>query len=266
MTAVTRTQTILFLAGFCAPVCAQSPAHHRLRVLALGDPPPFVQEVRDGVRYEMAPPVGSIPPRLVKLATGGDTIGTLAATPLDVRVRLGRPTEAVVFPLPGSNRIELRSDNGTPWLNVPLHECGSSLVLAWRGAEGWNQAKAVVVPDDLRARAEGGLHFTNLAAGPMALVLGAEKLRLNPGVTVSRSLAPGAAPLPLEIFYPTVAGGLALCHTSMLEPTRGSFRRFIMYMADGKRPKLPVKVAQIEESSGEPAIVSNTDGQTATKP
>ena len=33
-----------------------------LRILPVGESPPYRQEIRDGVRYELPPPPGSVPP------------------------------------------------------------------------------------------------------------------------------------------------------------------------------------------------------------
>ena len=39
-----------------------------LRLLAVGDAPAFSQEIRDGVRHELPPPEGSVPPSRVELS------------------------------------------------------------------------------------------------------------------------------------------------------------------------------------------------------
>ena len=62
-----------------------------VRFMAVGEPPPFRQEVRDGIRYELEPPAGSIPPREVVLGFGGDDS---AAVPL----RLGRISPSLKVP------------------------------------------------------------------------------------------------------------------------------------------------------------------------
>jgi hypothetical protein len=61
-------------------------------------------------------------------------------------------------------------------------------------------------------------------------------------------MAPGEGALPLEISYVSAAGELRRCHSSSLELTGGCFHRVIVYAADGKSPRLPVKVLQLEEA------------------
>ncbi|MEM9237940.1 MAG: hypothetical protein AAGB14_14295, partial [Verrucomicrobiota bacterium] len=38
------------------------PPPRQMRLLTVGERPPFRQEIRDGVRYELPPPPGSLPP------------------------------------------------------------------------------------------------------------------------------------------------------------------------------------------------------------
>lgn len=227
---------------------AQVAPQHSLRVLAVGDPPPFIQEVRDGVRYEVAPPEGSIPPRTVMVPVSlksGDAVG-VKDSPL--RLRLGQVSNPVMLPLPKDHRVELRSAEGGKWLGVSLPSCSASLALVWRGRHGWKEARTIVIPDDADARQEGSVHFTNLTAAPMAVVFGKEKIRLDPGKTFSRKIHSGEPAVPLEILYPNSSGELNLCLSTSLEANHGSFRRIVIYAADGKSPRRPVKVLQLDEA------------------
>ncbi|GAA5129162.1 hypothetical protein GCM10023212_36830 [Luteolibacter yonseiensis] len=219
---------------------------HRLRLLAVGNPPPFKQEIRDGVRYELPAPEGTIPPRAVKLPALSEDGTPGEGEGASIKVRLGQTTAPATFTAPKDGKLSLRSDKGLKWLDLPLQACGASLALVWRGGKDWSEPRAIVVPDDAVARAEGSVHFTNLTAAPMAVVIGTEKIRLEPGKTFDRKLAPGAAALPLDISYP-VSGGLKSCHSSSLEFNRGNFHRIIIYAADVKDARMPVKVLQLEE-------------------
>ena len=105
--AMFQRHVVMLWLGFCVAAVAEEAAMHRLRVLAVGDPPPFVQEVRDGARREVAPPEGSIPPRSV--TAGGEPL----------RIRLGRPSSAVMLPVPGDGRVEQRSSHGDKGLDFP---------------------------------------------------------------------------------------------------------------------------------------------------
>lgn len=242
-----RHSLIVLCSGLCGLALAEEIPQHRLRVLAVGDPPPFVQEIRNGARYEVAPPVGTIPPRTVTIPLATKSGESPVVTPPTLRLRLGQPSPSVSLPMPESGKVELQSEKGAKWLNVPLQPCGASLALVWRGSRDWKDARTIVIPDDDASHAEGNVHFANLTAASMAIVFGTEKIRLDPGKTFSRKV--NGAAVPLEILYPTATGELKLCHSASLEPSHGTFRRIVIYAADGEKPRRPVKVLQLEEAS-----------------
>jgi hypothetical protein len=249
MPAMKPTLILTWLVLAAPALTAQETARHTLRVLPLGDPPPFVQEVRDGARYEVAPPAGSVPPRLVMIPRPAAAGASPESGQPPVRLRLGRPSAPVTVAAPESRRVNLELERGGTWLSVPLHPCGASLALVWRGGDHWDQARTLVLPDDAAARAEGNVHFTNLTAVAMGVVIGAERIRLEPGKTFSRRLTPDHPAVDVEIFHPAPDGGFQLCHAAQLAATRGSFSRFLIYAADGGKPRLPVKVLQLDEPS-----------------
>jgi hypothetical protein len=128
-----RRFSVLLLASLGCAALAEETSMHRLRVLAVGDPPPFVQEVRDGARYEVAPSADAIPPRVVTVplqTKPGDPAGSTA---MPLRLRLGQTSAPLLLPHPKDLRIELKSEQGAKWLGVPLQSCGASLALVWRG-------------------------------------------------------------------------------------------------------------------------------------
>lgn len=239
---------LLLLFGLTGLSMAAEVPPHRLRLLALGNPPPFKQEVRDGIRYEIAAPDGTIPPRTVKLPMITEDGNPAEGEGASIKVRLGQATSPVTFPVPKGGRLSIKSDKGAKWLEFPLQQCGASLALIWRGGKDWSEARAIVVPDDAAARAEGSVHFVNLTGAPMAVVLGTEKIRLDPGKTFDRKITAGSAQ-SLDISYPLPSGGLKSCHSSALEFSRGAYLRLIIYAADGSDPRTPVKVLKLDEPS-----------------
>ena len=231
------------------PLTAQEHVRQTLRVLPLGDPPPFVQEVRDGARYEVPPPVGAIPPRLVMIPVPAKAGVPQQPGQPPLRLRLGRPSIPVTLADPVEQRVDLKLEQGGNWLSVPLHPCGSSLALVWRWGKTWNEARTLVLPDDPAARAAGNFHFVNLTAAPMGVVIGAEKVRLDPGKTFTRKLASDSPAVAVEILCPSPSGGFKLCHSTQLSATPGTFSRFLIYAADGANPRLPAKVLRLDEAS-----------------
>lgn len=236
---------------------AQDIPQHRLSILTVGDPPPFTQELRNGIRYEVAPPAGSIPPSMVKIVVpsakeeGAKPAAEEKSKTPPLRVRLGQQTQSITFPTPKTPSVEVETEAGAKWLDLPLNASGSSLAIVRRGKD-WTTGLPVVVADDTASRAAGNVHFANLAAFPIGVTFGKEKIRLNPGMVLTRRTEEGAS-IPLEISYFTASGQVQLCHSASLEAMPGVFRRVVIYTADGKAIRNPIKVLQLELPSNEPA-------------
>lgn len=246
---MTRTSILTNLMLATLPLAAQEPVTHTLRVLPLGDPPPFVQEVRDGARYEVPPAAGSIPPRLVMIPTASKAGSRMTSSEPSLRLRLGRPSTAVTLAGAGEEPVSLKTEQGANWLSVPLHPCGSSLALVWRWGSNWNEARTLVLADDTVAHSEGNVHFANLTGSSMGVVYGAEKILLEPGKTFSRRLTADGPAVSVEILFPSPSGGFKLCHSTQLDATPGIFSRFVIYAAGGNNPRLPAKVLRLDEPS-----------------
>jgi hypothetical protein len=216
---------------------------HSLRIFPAGDPPPYLQEVRDGVRYEIPPEEGTIPPRNIIVTIPGSQ-GT-APQELPLRLRLGSPSTAVELPLPPGSRAAATTATGDPWLAIPLANTSSSIAFVWRNAgKSWFEPRVLTLPDDPAA---GGFRFVNLAPVPVALTWGTEKIRLNPAASVIRRIPAGTRSLPVTLEYPMPDGSLRLCFSSQVEPSENLRHWFVAYAADGVKPRQPVKVKSYSE-------------------
>ncbi len=216
---------------------------HTLRILPLGDPPPFRQEVREGIRYEIPAPEGTVPPREIVLSSKVPEGEKAEEWPL--RLRLGTATPELVVPMPQDGTITAKTAAGAPWLNIPLSKSTATLALVWRTGKSWNEAARVMaIPDDTK---EGDFQFVNLTAKPMAVTWGDQKLKLNPATVMVRRMPDGTKALPLTIQYPAAEGGLRPCFSTRIEKIPGTRQQFVIYAADGERPKLPVKVLPLSE-------------------
>lgn len=232
----------LLLAG--AAFSQEEASKHTLRILPLGDPPPFRQEVRGGVRYEIPAPEGTVPPREIVLSMKQPEGEEKKEWPL--RLRLGTITPELAVPMPQDGTITVKTAAGAPWLNIPLSKSTATLALVWRGGKSWNEAARVIaIPDDAK---EGDFRFVNVTAKPMAVTWGELKLKLNPATTMVQRMPEGAKALPLTIQYPAPEGGLKPCFSTQIERMPGTRQQFVIYAADGEKPKLPVKVLPLSES------------------
>ncbi|RYD64599.1 MAG: hypothetical protein EOP83_09340 [Verrucomicrobiaceae bacterium] len=238
-----------FLAGLLAlacgmPLSAQDkkdlPTTGRhMRFLAVGDLPPFRQEVRDGVAYELEPPAGSIPPRQVMVGFGDKKEDT-------VPLLLGQITEPLSAP-GGDSPMQLRksddSPKAEPWLKVNRPEKGDFLVLLWRDtAKGdWLKARSLVLEDSVEAAPAGKVRLVNLSPVPIAVVFGGEKIKLEVGKFYQRSVPVGK---DTEFQLGAVvdsAAGLQQFHAGTIFQNPGERSLVVIYRADGVQPRKPLK-------------------------
>lgn len=227
-----------------ATLLAQSPPpKHTLRILPLGDPPPYRQEIRDGVRYEVPPADGTIPPRNILVGPVSKEPG--ASTEANVRLRLGLMSTPLEFPLPDSKSIEAKTEGGANWLRIPLTAGPATLALVWRGGQDWSKARAIALPDGADEHAKGDCRFVNLTAKPMGVTWGNEKIQLNPGRSIIKAMPSGAIAAEVKIQYPGADGSLQSAYSSRIEKKAGRFQQFVIYAADGENPRAPVKVLAV---------------------
>ena len=240
------------LTAFLSSACLISAAYsqeapkHSLRILAVGDPPPFVQQVREGIRYEVAPPPEMIPPRNLVLPAPTKDNKIEKPEPLSTRLRLSQISPPMVMTMPESKEVTLRTDTGSAWLNIPLQQAPGTLAIVWRGEKDWTTARVITVPDDANANAPGNINFSNVTPFPIGVSFRGENIRLNPGMSYTRNIGQSGAN-PLEISYFTSTGASKKFHSASIEGMQGVSSRIVIYHADGKNPRNPIKVLQLEE-------------------
>ncbi len=220
----------------------EKPARHTLRILPLGDPPPYLQEVRNGVRYEVPPAEGTIPPRNVEISTSAEDGETAK-----LRLRLGLVSEPLVFPLPETRVVEARQGPDAVWLKIPLSNSEASLALVWRSGPDWSKVRVLTLPDGTAERSRGDCRFINVTARPMAITWGEERLKLDPGAAMTRGMPSGSNEVEVSILYPAIDGTLTPCLSTKIGSKAGALHQFIIYAADEKKPRMPVKVLPLEE-------------------
>lgn len=219
---------------------AEDKTYRQVRFLAVGELPPFRQEVRDNVRYELEPPEGSIPPREVVLGSGEEKS---AATPL----RLGQISEALKVPS-GAGPLVLRkrdaAEDSAPWLRLTRPENGDFLVILWRDPQQgtWQQVSSLVMAEDSVTAGSGSVRFINCSETAVGVRWGAEKWVLEPRHAVRREVAVGIE-LPFQVLLPDPAGVPKAIHSGVVAQNPGERSLVLIYRADGVSPRRPVKVS-----------------------
>ncbi|MES2659874.1 MAG: hypothetical protein V4689_14740 [Verrucomicrobiota bacterium] len=216
----------------------------QVRFLPVGELPPFRQEVRDDVRYELEPPAGSIPPREVLLGFDGKESET---APL----RLGRISEPLKVPA-GTGPLLLKrreaAADAEPWLRITRPESGDFLVLLWRDAQNgtWDEVRTLVLPDDPVNVPAGSVRVVNISQSPVRIIIGSEKLFLEAGKSFKRTV-PAGVEQPFEILLPVTTGSLKRLHSGVITQNPGERSLVIVYRADGESSRRPLKVTLLRE-------------------
>lgn len=210
-----------------------------VRFLALGELPPFRQEIRDNIRYELEPPPGSIPPREVLLGYGGETTEA-------IQLRLGLISQPLQVPAGvGPLLLSRRGDtkDSEPWLRLDRPDAGDFLVLIWRASRTgtWEKVSSLVVADDLVSAPAGSVRFINISHAPVGIIYGTEKLILGARKMFRRPVPVGKEQT-FEVLLTETAGTLKRLHAGNVMQNPGERSLVLIYLADGAAHRRPLKV------------------------
>jgi len=230
---------MLFAAG---DLPAQDPkaAPRKLRLMAVGDPPPFQQEYRDGVRYEREAPAGSIPPRQVELSAGVE-----AGEPL--KLALGETTAPV--DVPGEATQVNLMVGGQMWHAVKLPEGGDYLVILLRDPESkkWDKARSILVPEGAGKFDDGDVRFISLTAAALRFeIKGSAAFEVPPGKTITRKLGVVSGVETVGQYRDPEKGWKKLWSSALVQ-NRGERTTVLVYAADGVKPRQPLKLVASRE-------------------
>jgi len=217
-----------------------------LRLLPLGEPPPFRQEVKDGVRYELEPEPGSIPPRQIRLGEGDKA--TL------VRLNLGRASESLHIPA-GTAPVVFHEasapddPSAKPWLTLYPPATGNELAVIWRDpGSRWSLPRSLLFDDSATALPAGSLRIVNLLPVDAALIFGDERLILVPGKVLVKALNIGTD-LPIQIAFKTPTGQYQHFYSGAVLLNPNERAQIFIHRADSEKPRRPAKVVTFNESA-----------------
>lgn len=236
------TALALLSAAGVLPAQDQKVPPRKLRLMAVGDPPPFQQEYRDGVRHEVEAPAGSIPPRQIEVSAG-ESKGE------PTKLALGETT--VPFDVPGeATRVNLMV-GGQAWHVVNLPEGGDYLavLVSDPATRKWDKAKSILIPEGNGKFDDGDVRFISLTAAPLRFqIKGAPAFEVAPGKSVTRKLGVVAG-VEAAAQYRDPAQGWKRLWSSALVQNRGERTTVLVYAADGVKPRQPLKLIALRERS-----------------
>ncbi|MBB5351055.1 hypothetical protein HNR46_001289 [Haloferula luteola] len=240
-----RLSLLMLMLSFSA-LHAEEGKFHRLRVLTVGNRAPFKQEVRDGVRYEIDPPEGSLPPR--EISVGFVKPGDEAEDSSErLSLRLGEVSGGVQVTVKEGEApvVTLRdSSTGDVWLKAPLGGGDATLLVVWRVGAKWDKVRFLALDESKQAVPAQATRVVNVCSGDVGVTWGEKKLLLKPGKQAKLEFPAGATGGRLLVQYPQ-GGGLATAIDTNVENEAGTLRQWVVFQADRKDSRQPVQVLPV---------------------
>lgn len=215
----------------------------QMRLLTVGEEPPFRQEIRDGVRYQLPAPPGSLPPGMLDVTVASAEGKEKESGSL--RLRVGSISAPVTVPggqSPLVFRVPKTAQESEPWYRIKPPESGDFIVVMWRGQkeDTWDKPSSYVIPANLPA---GNASLVNVAPGPIAVVYNLERIALLPRRPVMRPLNPDK-PISFQVGLAR-GNGLQRLVSRSLEQGPGQHSIVVFFRADGEKPRSPLGIEVI---------------------
>ena len=215
-------------------------ARHNVRVLALGDHPPYRHELKDGVMQEIEAPEGSNPPKEIII---GAALPAKGKAPQATMFRLGQVSNSQECLVGEDSIIPIKKGDASPWFSVKVPTTrNASIVMVIRKGATWDEVTPVVFPDDATVRKAGATLITNMTGQPMFLTIGSQKIRLNSLKSYEVTLSADKPQMNLAIQYMNKSGKLEDAFSNQIAQQNTSHQRLIIYPADSENPRTPVNV------------------------
>ncbi len=226
-----------------------------LRILAVGQEPPWREVIQGGRRVQVPAPAGSLPPGRLQLSNGeGIELGEA------VGVKLNQISS--VMPVsPGTHPLRATGEGGLgakPWYNLKFPSMAAGLAILWRdpGKGKWTDGcKGMVLRDDLTGFPAGRIRIVNVSRYPLGLKFGEEKGLLKPGQVLLRSGKSGAFDkVPLELSVKDKSGRWVRVISQQINQRPEHRTHVVLYTNDGEAPTRPVGAVVLRESARSPAV------------
>jgi hypothetical protein len=239
--------SLLLLLTFGFASAQEKPTERQIRFLAIGDMPPFRQEIRDGVRYELEAEPGTVPPRFIEIPLGEEK-------KLEATLSLGAFSPALKIPA-AAGSLTLRKKQGeavTEWHKLSIPEKGDWLVVLWRDPQKntWEAARSAVIADDLVTFPAGSVRLINALPTTARFTFAEQTLDLKAGGVKVLPLTQTTTPVQIAVL--DAEQNWRVVYQSAITQNPGERGNVILYRADGVSPRNPVKVLNLRERAPTP--------------
>ena len=235
--------------AFGSAIAQEKPTPRQLRFLAVGDMPPFRQEIRDGVRYELEAEPGTIPPRQLYLPLGEEKA-------LETTLSLGAFSNSLTIPQgPVPLTLQTKSaETFTDWHKCTLPESGDSLIILWRDPEKktWDAARSFTVPDGIITFPAGTVRLINCLPTTSRFVFADRSIDVKAAGVLILPLPSSTTPVQISVL--DAEQNWHIIYQSAITQGPGERGNVILYKADGVTPRSPVKVLNLRERAPTPPV------------
>lgn len=210
-----------------------------LRILPVGDAPPFRQKIINGVRVQQPDAPGTTPPRKVLVSVPNqERVG--------ITLVLGTASAPVVATAgPVTLLEERRGEDPAKWATLRMPESPVALAIMFRDprAKLWDQSRSLLLADGVAIFPVGATRIVNASPFVATVVFAGKKYVLQPGKIVIRRRAGGNLEnAVLRVAIGDGRGGVKRIYDSALSQGRGQRTNVVIYRADGLRPRTPAKI------------------------
>lgn len=223
-----------------------------LRILAVGDAPPFRQKIVDGVRIELPAAPGALPPLKIEVPIEGRKTEVR-------RLQLGVMSKPLVARAGYVNLKEVGEGGGSkPWMRIKMPEYPAALAVFIRDPRKgtWDEARSIVLKDDLVTHPTGAVRLVNASIYRVRMLLGGKQFELEPGKSRVMSAPQGGVleNVPFRVMIGDREGRWRPIYDVALTQIRGERTNIVVYRSDGERPRRPAKVLVLKETAFVPKL------------
>lgn len=220
------TIRILLLTALSIPLlpAQEKKPDHQLRVLPVGKAPPMRISIQEGVRRELDPPKGAIPPQKIHALT--DLTGS------DLNLKLNKVSPNTLLRFKESRIAALLSappvddaPPADPWVKLKIPSGSATLAILFQSpdSKNWDKPKSLTLPDSRSAFPGGTIRFTNVSPVPILIRVGNKApFALAPGKYSLSPAVTGTADIPIHLVVREADGTVrnVLRTTVNLDPKR----------------------------------------------
>jgi len=206
-----------------------------LRFIALGELPPWKEEIRDGRRIQSVPEPGQMPPSKIEV-NGGTLDGSLA------NLYLRRMTN--YYSVAGEQeRLEI-SEKGkeSNWINHAMPTASHTLGILFRDLQDmtWLKPKVKILRDDLRAFPLGSMRLVNVSHLEVAVKLAdQDSVFIKPGESSQLKLKEGDNLVSISAIGPN--GRSMLIFQNDIPMKKGRRVQSFVFKSQGLTPTRPLR-------------------------